>query len=154
MKLSNLSDDHHPAPTFTPPELPKRVHVRGVTAGKRNKRSKNKTEKRSTNYFFSFLFVYLVLIHMLIIRYPIDRCVSHLIHAIPSSFKFISNILHLSRDPCRDSFRPLRMASLSVDQLHRFHSLHYWHSPPEATRMRKKKRLIFFNFRYYVVEQT
>lgn len=35
MKLSNLSDDHHPAPTFTPPELPKRVHVRGVTAGKR-----------------------------------------------------------------------------------------------------------------------
>lgn len=32
--LCNLSDDHHPAPTFTPPELPKRVHVRGVTAGK------------------------------------------------------------------------------------------------------------------------
>lgn len=29
-----ISDDHHPAPTFTPPELPKRVHVRGVTAGK------------------------------------------------------------------------------------------------------------------------
>ncbi|XP_055321920.1 calcium-activated potassium channel slowpoke isoform X17 [Sitodiplosis mosellana] len=25
-------DDHHPAPTFTPPELPKRLHVRGVTA--------------------------------------------------------------------------------------------------------------------------
>lgn len=29
----NLSDDHHPAPTFTPPELPKRVHVRGINAG-------------------------------------------------------------------------------------------------------------------------
>ncbi|KAJ6637348.1 Calcium-activated potassium channel slowpoke, partial [Pseudolycoriella hygida] len=28
-----LDDDHHPAPTFTPPELPKRVHVRGITAG-------------------------------------------------------------------------------------------------------------------------
>ncbi|XP_037912345.1 calcium-activated potassium channel slowpoke isoform X34 [Hermetia illucens] len=26
-------DDHHPAPTFTPPELPKRVHVRGITSG-------------------------------------------------------------------------------------------------------------------------
>lgn len=28
------STDHHPAPTFTPPELPKRLHVRGITAGK------------------------------------------------------------------------------------------------------------------------
>ncbi|XP_055321904.1 calcium-activated potassium channel slowpoke isoform X2 [Sitodiplosis mosellana] len=27
-----FSNDHHPAPTFTPPELPKRLHVRGVTA--------------------------------------------------------------------------------------------------------------------------
>ncbi|XP_055321914.1 calcium-activated potassium channel slowpoke isoform X11 [Sitodiplosis mosellana] len=27
-----IDDDHHPAPTFTPPELPKRLHVRGVTA--------------------------------------------------------------------------------------------------------------------------
>ncbi|XP_037949335.1 calcium-activated potassium channel slowpoke isoform X13 [Teleopsis dalmanni] len=26
-------DDHHPAPTFTPPELPKRVHVRGSVTG-------------------------------------------------------------------------------------------------------------------------
>ncbi|GFG37580.1 hypothetical protein Cfor_12667, partial [Coptotermes formosanus] len=24
-----LADDHHPPPTFTPPELPKKVHVRG-----------------------------------------------------------------------------------------------------------------------------
>lgn len=32
--LWHFSDDHHPAPTFTPPELPKRVHVRGITAGK------------------------------------------------------------------------------------------------------------------------
>ncbi|XP_037912322.1 calcium-activated potassium channel slowpoke isoform X13 [Hermetia illucens] len=28
-----IDDDHHPAPTFTPPELPKRVHVRGITSG-------------------------------------------------------------------------------------------------------------------------
>ncbi|XP_055699506.1 calcium-activated potassium channel slowpoke isoform X3 [Phlebotomus papatasi] len=28
-----IDDDHHPAPTFTPPELPKRVHVRGLTSG-------------------------------------------------------------------------------------------------------------------------
>ncbi|XP_068153985.1 calcium-activated potassium channel slowpoke isoform X28 [Drosophila tropicalis] len=26
-------DEHHPAPTFTPPELPKRVHVRGSVTG-------------------------------------------------------------------------------------------------------------------------
>uniref|UniRef100_A0A336MWD7 CSON006443 protein n=1 Tax=Culicoides sonorensis TaxID=179676 RepID=A0A336MWD7_CULSO len=26
-------DDDHPAPTFTPPELPKRVHVRGLSSG-------------------------------------------------------------------------------------------------------------------------
>ncbi|XP_017058275.1 calcium-activated potassium channel slowpoke isoform X20 [Drosophila ficusphila] len=26
-------DEHHPAPTFTPPELPKRVHVRGSVSG-------------------------------------------------------------------------------------------------------------------------
>ncbi|XP_050068242.1 calcium-activated potassium channel slowpoke isoform X6 [Anopheles maculipalpis] len=26
-------DGHHPAPTFTPPELPKRVHVRGISSG-------------------------------------------------------------------------------------------------------------------------
>lgn len=31
--LWNFPDDHHPAPTFTPPELPKRVHVRGLTTG-------------------------------------------------------------------------------------------------------------------------
>lgn len=30
----NLTDDHHPAPTFTPPELPKRVHVRRSISGK------------------------------------------------------------------------------------------------------------------------
>jgi potassium large conductance calcium-activated channel subfamily M alpha protein 1 len=24
-----FTDDHHPPPTFTPPELPKKVHVRG-----------------------------------------------------------------------------------------------------------------------------
>lgn len=45
--LCNLSDDHHPAPTFTPPELPKRVHVRGVTAGKRIFKNKQKTKKQS-----------------------------------------------------------------------------------------------------------
>ncbi|XP_037912330.1 calcium-activated potassium channel slowpoke isoform X20 [Hermetia illucens] len=28
-----FANDHHPAPTFTPPELPKRVHVRGITSG-------------------------------------------------------------------------------------------------------------------------
>lgn len=28
-----LADDFHPAPTFTPPELPKRVHVRGSVTG-------------------------------------------------------------------------------------------------------------------------
>ncbi|XP_055381091.1 calcium-activated potassium channel slowpoke isoform X7 [Condylostylus longicornis] len=27
-----ISNEHHPAPTFTPPELPKRVHVRGITS--------------------------------------------------------------------------------------------------------------------------
>lgn len=25
-----VTDDHHPAPTFTPPELPKKVHVRAL----------------------------------------------------------------------------------------------------------------------------
>lgn len=25
-----VTDDHHPPPTFTPPELPKKVHVRGI----------------------------------------------------------------------------------------------------------------------------
>lgn len=25
-----FADDHHPPPTFTPPELPKKVHVRGT----------------------------------------------------------------------------------------------------------------------------
>ncbi|XP_023162374.1 calcium-activated potassium channel slowpoke isoform X4 [Drosophila hydei] len=29
----SLSNEHHPAPTFTPPELPKRVHVRGSVSG-------------------------------------------------------------------------------------------------------------------------
>ncbi|XP_068153956.1 calcium-activated potassium channel slowpoke isoform X1 [Drosophila tropicalis] len=29
----SLSNEHHPAPTFTPPELPKRVHVRGSVTG-------------------------------------------------------------------------------------------------------------------------
>lgn len=29
-----FTDEHHPAPTFTPPELPKRVHVRGSVSGK------------------------------------------------------------------------------------------------------------------------
>lgn len=49
----NLSDDHHPAPTFTPPELPKRVHVRGVTAGK----TKTKTIMFASFFrcFFFFL---------------------------------------------------------------------------------------------------
>lgn len=28
-----LTDDFHPPPTFTPPELPKRVHVRGSVTG-------------------------------------------------------------------------------------------------------------------------
>lgn len=32
MKQNNhFADDHPAAPTFTPPELPKRVHVRGIT---------------------------------------------------------------------------------------------------------------------------
>ncbi|KAF9408662.1 hypothetical protein HW555_011726 [Spodoptera exigua] len=30
-----LDDDHHPPPTFTPPELPKKVHVRGEIARER-----------------------------------------------------------------------------------------------------------------------
>lgn len=25
-----IADDHHPPPTFTPPELPKKVHVKGI----------------------------------------------------------------------------------------------------------------------------
>ncbi|XP_051864061.1 calcium-activated potassium channel slowpoke isoform X14 [Drosophila albomicans] len=29
----SLSNEHHPAPTFTPPDLPKRVHVRGSVSG-------------------------------------------------------------------------------------------------------------------------
>jgi hypothetical protein len=32
---NHFADDHPAAPTFTPPELPKRVHVRGIT-GKKN----------------------------------------------------------------------------------------------------------------------
>ncbi|XP_049532729.1 calcium-activated potassium channel slowpoke isoform X12 [Anopheles darlingi] len=32
-KIGDLDDGHHPAPTFTPPELPKRVHVRGISSG-------------------------------------------------------------------------------------------------------------------------
>jgi len=31
MTVNNFTDDHPAAPTFTPPELPKRVHVRGIT---------------------------------------------------------------------------------------------------------------------------
>ncbi|XP_036212928.1 calcium-activated potassium channel slowpoke isoform X20 [Bactrocera oleae] len=31
--LNQMEDDFHPAPTFTPPELPKRVHVRGSVTG-------------------------------------------------------------------------------------------------------------------------
>ncbi|XP_058467530.1 calcium-activated potassium channel slowpoke isoform X25 [Malaya genurostris] len=31
-KIGDLDDGHHPAPTFTPPELPKRVHVRGISS--------------------------------------------------------------------------------------------------------------------------
>ena len=29
--MKHFPDDHPAAPTFTPPELPKRVHVRGAT---------------------------------------------------------------------------------------------------------------------------
>lgn len=31
MVIQHFTDDHPAAPTFTPPELPKRVHVRGAT---------------------------------------------------------------------------------------------------------------------------
>ncbi|XP_059218206.1 calcium-activated potassium channel slowpoke isoform X12 [Stomoxys calcitrans] len=31
--INQMEDDHHPAPTFTPPELPKRVHVRRSISG-------------------------------------------------------------------------------------------------------------------------
>ncbi|XP_058467540.1 calcium-activated potassium channel slowpoke isoform X35 [Malaya genurostris] len=31
--VGRANDGHHPAPTFTPPELPKRVHVRGISSG-------------------------------------------------------------------------------------------------------------------------
>ncbi|XP_032578495.1 calcium-activated potassium channel slowpoke isoform X6 [Drosophila sechellia] len=31
--MNTMEDEHHPAPTFTPPELPKRVHVRGSVSG-------------------------------------------------------------------------------------------------------------------------
>ena len=31
MAIKHFTDDHPAAPTFTPPELPKRVHVRGAT---------------------------------------------------------------------------------------------------------------------------
>ncbi|XP_068153963.1 calcium-activated potassium channel slowpoke isoform X8 [Drosophila tropicalis] len=31
--MNTMEDEHHPAPTFTPPELPKRVHVRGSVTG-------------------------------------------------------------------------------------------------------------------------
>lgn len=27
-----LTDDHHPPPTFTPPELPKKVHLKGTVS--------------------------------------------------------------------------------------------------------------------------
>lgn len=30
-----FADDHHPPPTFTPPELPKKVHVRGTSQAQR-----------------------------------------------------------------------------------------------------------------------
>ncbi|XP_055677168.1 calcium-activated potassium channel slowpoke isoform X2 [Lutzomyia longipalpis] len=33
VQMVGRANDHHPAPTFTPPELPKRVHVRGLTSG-------------------------------------------------------------------------------------------------------------------------
>lgn len=39
MELKMTTDDHHPAPTFTPPELPKRVHVRRSISGKNNSSS-------------------------------------------------------------------------------------------------------------------
>ncbi|KAH8358545.1 hypothetical protein KR093_000832 [Drosophila rubida] len=31
--MNTMEDEHHPAPTFTPPDLPKRVHVRGSVSG-------------------------------------------------------------------------------------------------------------------------
>lgn len=114
--LCNLSDDHHPAPTFTPPgkkktqshlkivsahilyltlfacfvlissilsntiwtppELPKRLHVRGVTAGKLFEHKTNKQKKfiHNSNYSnispcFSFLvFLFYVLFKFLYFR--------------------------------------------------------------------------------------
>ncbi|XP_030559644.1 calcium-activated potassium channel slowpoke isoform X9 [Drosophila novamexicana] len=42
--MNTMEDEHHPAPTFTPPELPKRVHVRGsVSVLNRNVRRPNGT---------------------------------------------------------------------------------------------------------------
>lgn len=40
-----FADDHHPPPTFTPPELPKKVHVRGTS------------QAPSRVFFFVFLLI-------------------------------------------------------------------------------------------------
>uniref|UniRef100_A0A146M5Z5 BK channel n=6 Tax=Lygus hesperus TaxID=30085 RepID=A0A146M5Z5_LYGHE len=49
MKLVHFIDDHHLAPTFTPPELPKKVHVRGEPGGREREDSiTNRNMRNST----------------------------------------------------------------------------------------------------------
>lgn len=53
--MKHFTDDHPAAPTFTPPELPKRVHVRGATGNQIcDKISLNQlhieTEKKSLSF--------------------------------------------------------------------------------------------------------
>ncbi|XP_057652913.1 calcium-activated potassium channel slowpoke [Diorhabda carinulata] len=50
IQMVGLANDHHPAPTFTPPELPKKVHIRGdmnrhddVNLAHRNPNHRNST---------------------------------------------------------------------------------------------------------------
>ncbi|XP_044779263.1 calcium-activated potassium channel slowpoke isoform X35 [Drosophila simulans] len=47
VQMVGRANEHHPAPTFTPPELPKRVHVRGSVSGKVS--SPSRTKERTLN---------------------------------------------------------------------------------------------------------
>lgn len=115
-KLKNLSDDHHPAPTFTPPELPKRVHVRGITAGNKTKKKyfylhvvvkhdkfymknncKKKTNQSLPHHFFSlftFVFLFSIMIFLFSISADHVKKINFIFVSTFSFFLFCSNINH------------------------------------------------------------
>lgn len=98
---NNISDDHHPAPTFTPPELPKRVHVRGVTTGKRWKelrkpQTKHKPETQNFRSVYSNSF-----------SSALHSCihVNHIIHSSRTANNFHQNQWRILALPPCELFR-------------------------------------------------